>query len=328
MLLGGQMDHTGAFAEVQHKNHSDLCVSRLVQFSISLETGGGIMIIDAHYHLEERMVPLDALLAQMNRSSVGRIALIAALQAPFESGVLAEKAALLMRSFLNSPLHNLGLSLYRTMVTREGNFSMLGRLYPIYDKPDNDNVARTMRTYPDRFYGWVAVNPRTADPCAEVGKWAGQPGWIGVKAHPFWHRYPVALLDDVAGYCSERGLPLLLHLGTDEGQGDFRYLPERHPRLKIVFAHAGVPVYGALWEYARDKPNVFVDLSSWTYVGKRERLGAVKALGVRRCLFGTDGPYLHSDFGQMVQAIQELPLPDRDKECILAGNFLELTGAT
>ena len=94
-----------------------------------------------------------------------------------------------------------------------------------------------------------------------------------------------------------------------------------------MFAHAGVPVYGALWEYARDKPNVFVDLSSWTYVGKRERLGAVKALGVRRCLFGTDGPYLHSDFGQMVQAIQELPLPDRDKECILAGNFLELTGA-
>jgi len=49
MLLGGQMDHTGAFAEAQHKNHSDLCVSRLVQFSISLETGGGIMIIDAHY---------------------------------------------------------------------------------------------------------------------------------------------------------------------------------------------------------------------------------------------------------------------------------------
>ena len=187
----------------------------------------------------------------LDRSSVGRVALIPALQAPFESGVLAEQAALLMRSFLNSRLHSLGLSLYRTLVTGEGNFSMLGRLYPIYDKPDNDNVARTMRTYPDRFYGWVAVNPRTADPCAEVGKWAGQPGWIGVKAHPFWHRYPVALLGDVAGYCSERGLPLLLHLGTDEGQGDFRYLPERHPRLKIVFAHTGVPAYGALWEYAR-----------------------------------------------------------------------------
>jgi predicted TIM-barrel fold metal-dependent hydrolase len=285
------------------------------------------MIIDAHYHLEERMVPLDALLAQVDRSGVGRVALIAALQAPFESGVLAEKAALLVRRFLNSRPHSLGLRLYRTMVTGEGNFSMLGRLYPIYNLPDNENVARAMRVHPDRFYGWIAVNPGAADPCAEVEKWAGQAGWIGVKAHPFWHRYPVTLLDDVADYCGERGLPLLLHLGADEGQDDFRYLPERHPRVKIVFAHAGVPAYGALWEYARAKPNVFVDLSGWTYVGQRERLGAIKALGVRRCLFGTDGPYLHSDFGQMVQAVQELPLPDRDKEYILAGNFLELTGA-
>ena len=115
-----------------------------------------------------------------------------------------------------------------------------------------------MHAHPDRLYGWIAVNPRAADACQEVAKWAGQPGWIGVKAHPFWHRYPVALLDEVAAYCSEKGMPLLLHLGADEGQGDFRYPPERHPRLKIVYAHAGVPFYGKLWEYAVNPT------SSWT----------------------------------------------------------------
>jgi hypothetical protein len=172
------------------------------------------MIIDAHYHLEERMVPVEALLAQMDRSGVDRVALIAALAVPFEIGVVAEKAALLGRSLLTGPLHSLGLSLYQTMVTGEGQFSALGRLYPIYDLPDNEKVARALRAHPERFYGWIAVNPRTADACAEVEKWAGQAGWIGVKTHPFWHRYPVALLDEVAGFCSERDLPLLVHLGA------------------------------------------------------------------------------------------------------------------
>ncbi len=286
------------------------------------------MIIDAHYHLEERMVSLDALLTQMDRDGVARVALIAALQAPFETGWLAEHGAVLTRNLLAGRLHSLGRRFYRMLVTDDGNFSIFGNLYSIYGIPDNETVASAMRAYPDRFYAWIAVNPAVADACAEVEKWAGQAGWIGVKTHPFWHRYSVTLLDEVAGYCSAKHLPLLLHLGPDEAGGDFRFLPERHPRLKIVYAHAGVPMYRRLWEYARDKHNVFVDLSCWTYVGTREMLGATKALGARRCLFGTDGPYLHSNFGQMANAVRELPVSDEDKECILGRNFLELTGVT
>ncbi len=284
------------------------------------------MIIDAHYHLEEGMVSLDALLAQMDRAGVDRVALIAALADPMVTGWLVNNGAVLMRNLLTGRLHSLGLHLYRTTVTGDGNVSILGKLYPIYATPDNQKVAHAMSAHPDRFYAWIAVNPATADACAEVEKWAGQPGWIGVKTHPFWHRYPVSLLDGVAGYCAARGLPLLLHLGPDAAGGDFRYLPDRHPELKIVYAHAGIPVYRHVWEYARDKPNVFVDLSNRPYVGKREMLGAIKALGAGRCLFGTDGPYLHSDFGQAANAIRELPLSDEEKECIMARNFLELTG--
>lgn len=183
-----------------------------------------------------------------------------------------------------------------------------------------------LRAHPGRFYGWICVNPRASDACAEAERWAGQPGWIGVKSHPFMHRYPVALLDDVAGTCSERGVPLLVHLGAEEERADFRYLPDRHPELKIVYAHARVPAYGALWDYARHKPNVYVDLSNPLYVGPREQLNAVSALGAHRCLFGTDGPYMREGFGQAVRAVQDLPLPAQDKEGILGGSFLELTG--
>jgi uncharacterized protein len=174
------------------------------------------MIIDAHYHLEERMVPLDALLAQMDRGSVDRVAVIAALQDPFETRWLAENGAVLTRKLLPGRLHSLGLSLYRMMVTGDDNFSIFGKLYQIYAIPDNISVAHAVRAYPDRFYAWIAVNPMAMDPCAEVEKWADQPGRIGVKTHPFWHRYTVALLDELAGYCSAKGLPLVLHLGPED----------------------------------------------------------------------------------------------------------------
>ncbi len=284
------------------------------------------MIIDAHYHLEERMVPLDTLLDEMDRAGVERVALIAALQDPFVTPGVARTFGGLMRVMLSGGLHRAGLGLYSLLMTKRGEFNRLGKKYLVYELPDNEKVGRALRTHPDRFYGWITVNPRVSDACAEAERWAGQPGWIGVKSHPFWHRYPVALLDDVAGFCSERKLPLLIHLGANADQRDFRHLPERHPRLKIVYAHAGVPAYGALWAYAQDKPNIYVDLSNSLYVGKRERLGAIAMLGARRCLFGTDGPYMGEDVGQAASAVRDLPLSAQEKANVLGDNFLELMG--
>ena len=41
----------------------------------------------------------------------------------------------------------------------------------------------------------------------------------------------------------------------------------------------------------RDSPNVLVDLSQTSYVGRRMLRDVVGALGPDRCLYGTDGPY-------------------------------------
>jgi predicted TIM-barrel fold metal-dependent hydrolase len=97
--------------------------------------------------------------------------------------------------------------------------------------------------------------------------------------------------------------------------------------LKIIYAHAGIPFYRDVWEYARDKDNVFVDLSNPAYVDEPLRLGAIKAMGTASCLHGTDGPYGHADQGTMLQAILRLPLADREKERILGANFSALINA-
>lgn len=282
------------------------------------------MIVDAHYHLEERVETIDALLKETDREGVERVALMGGLVDPPTLPALLRIMAPRLSQTMLSHWRWLGLTVYRATVTAEGEFSALGRTYPIYDLPDNGLVAAAMRAHPDRFWGWVFVNPRAADPRPELERCADEPGWIGVKAHPFWHRYPVALLDEVAGYCVERNWPLMVHLGGEREGNNPKTLPERHPRLKIVYAHAGVPFFREVWAVAQERDQVFVDLSNPLYVGEQVRLEAIKALGAERCLYGTDGPYAHASQSRMLQAIGCLPLADREKERILGRNFTNL----
>ena len=284
------------------------------------------MIVDSHYHLDERMETMEQILARMERANVNRTALIATMCDPLPWGRKWEVASGLINKLLNGPLKQQGLGLYRGVINSNGQFESLGAKVKIYPLPDNEPIARAMQSHPDKFYGWIFVNPCVGDPLAEIEKWAGQPGWVGVKAHPNWHRYPIATLAPVADWCSARGWPLLIHLGGDVKCGDFRFLPERHPRLKILYAHAGVPFFKELWTYARSKPNIWVDLSSPSYVSPSMYSEVVKSLGAERCLMGTDGPYCQVDRQAVVQDILRLSLSSAEKDCILGQNFLELCG--
>ena len=285
------------------------------------------MIIDAHYHLEEQMETVGALLEQMQRHSVNRVALIPRMNEPFHLKGLAKKASELLPRLLMSRLRFLGLLLYNSTVTSDGRISALGTKYLLYHKPDNEYIDSVIQAYPDKFFGWIFVNPKTYDPLSEVERWYGKQGWIGVKTHPFWHSYPVALLDDVAAFCEEKNLPILMHLGSDHERGDYRYLPERHPRLRIIYAHAAVPRFREVWNYAKKKENIFVDLSSPVYMDEGILSSVIKTLGAEKCLYGTDGPYANATQRRMLDRILRLSLSDLEREHILGKNFLELIEA-
>jgi len=286
--------------------------------------GSPNVIVDAHYHLDERIEPLDSLIDQMNRHGVDRVALIPPVNDPVEFKGLGAKVGALLPTMLMGMWRGMGLRLYNSSVTREGKLSILGKTYKIYDLPNNEDVAHVLLSHPDRFYGWIFVNPVAADPISELAKWSSKPGWIGVKSHPFWHRYPISELDDVAAYCEEKNLLLLVHLGGDQDRGDYRFLPDRHPRLKVIYAHAGVPFYREVWDYAKNKDNVFVDLSSPIYVDDQVRTTVVKELAAEKCIHGSDGPYLGADQGNMLKKIDRLPLSSSDKDRILGRNLMDI----
>ena len=188
------------------------------------------MIIDAHYHLEEVMQTVEDLLEQMHAHNVDRVALIPKMNEPFHLKPIPKKAGELLPRLLMGRLRALGLLPYNSTVTSDGKLSTLGTKYVLYHKPDNAYIDRTIQEHPEKFLGWIFVNPKTMDSIEEVERWIGRQGWIGVKTHPFWHSYAVDQLDDVAALCQERGLPILMHLGGDRETGGRRGYAQTHGR--------------------------------------------------------------------------------------------------
>ncbi len=288
------------------------------------------MIIDCHYHLDERLLKTDELISRMDANGVDKVALMGAMVEPFKEPP-AFLVGLLQFLLTHKALRAIGKSLVATFDDR-GDIKILGKVYKIDKDPDNEEVFNAVKKRPGRFLGWIFVNPRGKnDPVKEFEKWKGSQGVIGIKAHSFWHHFKPVELAPVASELVKIGKPLLIHVGFGE-EGDFYNLLKEVPKLKLILAHAGFPVYRETWEKIKDKKNVYVDLSQTSYVGDSITRQAVEYLGVERCLFGTDGPFGFYaadgkfDYGFIKRRIERL-FPDKGvRERLFGGNFAELAG--
>ncbi len=287
------------------------------------------MIIDSHAHFEPRMLKLDRMVAKMDRAGVDRVALIPAMNDALPH--TPERLLATLRTLMQSRAGRLlAEGIHRAVLTPEGDLRLQGRVYAIYARPDNAAVGEALGVYPDRFYGWIFLNPRNNPSVLdELERWRSVPGMVGVKLHPHWHDYRTTLLEPILGRCQELGLPVLIHLGFRK-RGAYREMAERFPGLAIVAAHAGFPFYNDLWSYARRRSNLHVDLSS-PYIDEALARAAVSAMGAERCLYGTDSPYGfqddhdHSyDYGAIKGWVERLPVTSAEQQRIFGDNFLRL----
>ncbi|HDP79509.1 MAG TPA: amidohydrolase [Spirochaetes bacterium] len=288
------------------------------------------MVIDCHFHLEEELLTIDELTRKMDDAGVERVALMASMCEPFP-----EPARFLVGLLQYLLTHGYTRPLAKLLVanfTADGNIKLPAGEYRIHRDPDNAPVFDTVKKYPGRFLGWVFVNPRgDRDPVEEIRRWKDTPGFIGVKAHPFWHRFTPVELEAAAGECVKLGKPMLLHVGFGD-HGDFASLLKRVPELKLVLAHAGFPRYADTWAEIKKLPNVWVDLSQTSYTGEKTTRDAVDYLGAGRCLFGTDGPFGFQgddkklDYGYIKARIERLFPDPAVSRRLLGENFAELAG--
>ncbi len=287
-------------------------------------------VIDCHYHLEERLLTVDQMIARMDAAGIGRVALMGVMTEP-----IPEVPRLLVRLLQFLLARRVTRSLGRRFVERfdaKGNVEILGKSYRMNIHPDNAPVFNLARKMPDRFLGWIFVRPGSAvDPAAEMEKWMSRPGFVGVKAHPYWHRFEPIRLLSVAERLITVSKPLLIHAGFGR-YGDFLALVDKAPELKLVIAHAGFPEYADTIRKIKDRKNIYLDLSQTSYVSATATRQAVEILGAERCLYGTDGPYGYCaadgrfDFGFLKARLERLfPDPGALRR-LLGENFAQLAG--
>jgi predicted TIM-barrel fold metal-dependent hydrolase len=264
----------------------------------------------------------------MTAAGVDRIVMIPTMNDPLPQTPARLLAA--MRFAMQSKIGRaLAERVHRTTINREGNLKLSGKVYSIYPRPDNESVAKLVAAHPNRFLGWIFLNPRNNPGVVdELERWRHVPGMIGIKLHPHWHDYRTEILRPLLKRAEELKLPVLIHFGFGQ-RGDFRAMCSEFPRLLVISAHAGFPFYQDLWVFHRDCPNLYVDLSS-PYIDEKLARAAVAAMGPERCLFGTDAPYgFHEsdgsyDYGEIRGWVERLPVTAAQRDGILGGTFQAL----
>ena len=285
-----------------------------------------VPVVDVHAHYEPRMLEVPAMLAQMDARGLDRVALIPCMNDPLPE--LPAGLLVVARRLMRSPCHPMARAVAARTMTATGDLTLRGRVYQIYPRPDNAAVATVLAAHPTRFLGWIFLNPRAGVGLDELDRWRAVPGFVGVKLHPHWHGWPIADAIPIARRCEELALPILIHLGFGD-RGTWRVLADACPRLRLIFAHAGIPHYDRMWGAIRDDRRLAIDVSS-PYLDEALVRDAVAAVGPERVLYGTDAPYgFHDadggyDYGAIRGWVERLPGPARDIERILGGNALEL----
>jgi len=287
------------------------------------------MIIDAHFHLDEQLLTVPQMLTKMDDAGIDRTALMAALVDPFPEppAFIASAGQYILK---HRPLRRLGKKLAANFTAK--GIDILGIDYALYPDPDNGPVFELAEQYPDRFNAWAFVNPRgLKNPVTEAKEWLDHPACVGIKAHPFWHRYRPLELMETAALAASKNKPLIIHAGFDE-EGDYLPLIHEIPGLKLILAHCGFPEYADTWYKILKNKNIFIDISQTSYVSSRTIKEALALLGPERCIFGTDGPFgIHGkddlfDYREIKKRIETLVPDEGTRRRILGENFAELAG--
>ena len=128
------------------------------------------------------------------------------------------------------------------------------------------------------------------------------------------------LLDDVWGLLAEAGIPVVTHCGSGPvagrhtGPGPIAALLARHPALRLIVAHLGMPEYseflGLAERYAGvllDTTMAFTPFAEVTAPFPRAELSRLDALG-DRVLLGTDYPNIPYSYADALEAMEHAGL--------------------
>jgi hypothetical protein len=229
---------------------------------------------------------------------------------------------------------------------------LIGRPWPLHYRDEDDVLVETLRSFGVRRFtalpyahkpgmaeflnDWAAGFAERVPEAAVCGTFFPEPGvtayvasrsatvevWkVHVQVGAFTVTDP--LLDDAWGTIADTGTPVVLHAGSGPvptehtGPGPVAALLARHPRLRLVVAHAGAPEYVEFLHLAETHERValdttmaftpFFDEMGGTY--PPELLPRLRDLGLAgRVHLGSDFPHIPYPYADQLDALARLDL--------------------
>lgn len=179
------------------------------------------------------------------------------------------------------------------------------------------------------IYQYVIINPLVSETYIQAENMLKTKHCVGIKIHPEEHGYHIKDHGkEIFEFASKNSAIILSHSGEKNSLPiDFVTFTNQYPNVKLILAHCGLGPGGDPTHQVRAIQksrfgNIYTDTSSAMNITPGILEWAVKEVGARHILFGTDTPLY---FTAMQRArIDHAELNDQEKKLILRENALSL----
>jgi Predicted metal-dependent hydrolase of the TIM-barrel fold len=231
------------------------------------------MIVDSHQHL---MFPIEHQIEKMDNARVDRTILFCTTPHPERANTYLEFKT------------EMG-ELYKILAGNNNKEANMQRM-----RNNIQEVVQAIREYPDRFYGFGSVPVGlTLDQTNDwIEKYIISNGLKGIGEFTPGSDEQMLQLETIF-QALERypNLPIWIHTFNPLSINGLKILMEltqKYPKTPVIFGHMGGYYWMDVLDFARNQPNVFIDLSA-----------AFSTLAVRmaitelpdKCLYSSDAPY-------------------------------------
>ena len=187
----------------------------------------------------------------------------------------------------------------------------------------NERVIEAVKKYPDRFIGYITLNPNYPDDMKdEIDRCLAVHGMKGIKLHPDCHGCPIEYKNYNAAYetANELHIPVLIHIWGKNEVAAVDRLAVHYPGARFIMGHAGGDIRSMedAVDIVNKHDNVYVDLVvSATLEGNVEWF--VKEVSSKKVLYGSDMPFL--DPRPAIGRVAFAEISDDEKRDIFGGNM-------
>jgi len=172
----------------------------------------------------------------------------------------------------------------------------------------NSHIDRACNLFPDRFYGFGMVNPKDKKRkiLRDIDSLARKKWFRGIKIHPRTQHFTLREkgVFHIAKHIASHDFPLTIdcfpsfkftHLSEDMFPNAFDKLAKACPETNIIMAHMGGHRLLDAFAVARSNPNIFLEVAYTFHFFRnssveRDMIFAIKKLGSRKIIYGTDYP--------------------------------------